>query len=118
MSYRDNRRKLNERRRNLIKEKQKKGERGLFNRTLGVVDAVFDNTFDFDGLGRGETIDQAIEKAKAVKSKMDDYEIDRQKANALLNNNKVVETTFNSDGTIVEEIKKVDIKEDKKKKKR
>ena len=85
MSYRDNRRKLNESRRKLIREKQKKGKRGLFSRTLGVVDAVFDNTFDFDGLGRGEAIDQAIENSKAVKSAMDDYGISREKALVLLN---------------------------------
>ena len=111
MSYRDNRRKLNESRRKLIREKQKKGERGLFSRTLGVVDAVFDNTFDFDGLGRGEAIDQAIEKSKSVKSAMDDYGISREKANALVNKNKEIQTTFNPDGSIDEKIKKVDIKE-------
>ena len=111
MSYRDNRRKLNESRRKLIREKQKKGKRGLFSRTLGVVDAVFDNTFDFDGLGRGEAIDQAIENSKAVKSAMDDYGISREKALVLLNKNKENETTFNPDGSIDEKIKKVDIKE-------
>lgn len=95
MSYRNNRRRLsesrtrlNESRRKNIKEKQKRGERGFFNRTLGVVDAIFDNTFDFDGLGRGEAIDQAIEKSKAVKGLMNDNGISRQEANALYDQNK------------------------------
>ena len=104
MGYQENRKKLNASRRNNIRT-NKKGERSLFSRTLGVVDAVFDNTFDFDGLGRGKAIDQAIDKSKVVKSKMDDYGISRDKANALVNN-KVVETTINTDGTIVEKIKK------------